>query len=378
MKKMKILHIASITNPRGNGVAVAVGNYYEYEGQLASVAVYNLESDIISGKFSYNASKYKTISSLPDGFDAPDLVIFNEVYKPAYLTLYRECLRRNIPYIVIPHGCLTKKSQKKNRLKKTIANKLLFNKFIYKSLSIQYLNANEKKESVIKDHKYIISGNGVDIQKKRNKCGNKNLVYIGRYSIRTKGLDLLVDTVAAHRKWFLDNGVRICLYGRDSGNDYAKLKAMILDNNVDDVISLGDSVYGDEKKKILLSACAFVQPSRWEGEPIGVLEALSYGLPCIVTYNTTLGKYINENHCGIGVDFNREKLFEAIKKMFEDEKFRNACAKNTVVVERDYDWGRVIKKCLAEYTNLLDKLRKSKNNLVHCDYARDLTELSNE
>ena len=86
---------------------------------------------------------------------------------------------------------------------------------------------------------------------------------------------------------------------------------------------------------------------------MGILEALSYGLPCIVTYGTTFGEYVNDNNCGIGIKFDCKELFGAIRKMFENKRFRDECAKNTVVIEQNYNWDHVAKKCLACYEELL-------------------------
>lgn len=350
---MRILHITSITNPKANGVAVAVANYFNYEKKLTDVAVYNIENNVVSDIFSYNFSEYKNISVLPNGFDSPDLVIFHEVYKPAYLTIYKECVKRKIPYIIVPHGCLTRLSQKQKWLKKKIANVLLFNNFVKKSLAIQYLNENEKGCSIFSNHRYLIAGNGINVDKKKNQYKNKDFVYIGRYSVKHKGLDLLADIIAENRKWFEDNNVKVQLYGRDSGDGCAKLQKIISSKKISDLLIMNNAVYGDEKRKILLDAYAFVQPSRWEGQPIGVMEALSYGLPCIVTFNTSFGEYVNNNRCGVGVKFDGVELFVAIKQIFEDENFRNECASNTIVIERDYSWSHVIRKCLDNYRRLV-------------------------
>ena len=353
-KDVKILHITSIKNQDGNGVAMAIARYFKYEKKITDVAVFNIEeSDFVADRFSYSISDYKSISSLPDGFDSPSIVVFNEVYKLPYLKLYKECINRKIPYIIIPHGCLTKLAQDRKKIKKKIANIFFFNKFIKKSLAIQYLGMEEKNNSIVKNHKYIISGNGVDVGRNNNRFKNKDFVYIGRYSIKHKGLDLLVDNVAKNKRWFLDNNIKVRLYGRDSNNDYKKLKKIIIKNDVSEIILLNDAVYGSKKEKILLDAYAFVQLSRWEGQPMGVLEALSFGLPCIVTFGTTFGEYINDNKCGIGVEFNRDVIFNAMKKMFYDENFRNKCAKNTNIIEKNYDWDTVSKKCLIEYEGLL-------------------------
>lgn len=336
-----------------NGVAVAVADYFNYEKGLAEVAIYNAKDDVVSNEFSYNISDYKDISALPDGFSSPDIVIFHEVYKPVYLSLYKECIKKGIPYIVVPHGCSTRLSQRRKWLKKKVANVLLFNRFVKKSLAVQYLNEGERDCSIYKNHKYLISGNSISIKKSKNKFKNKDFVYIGRYSIRHKGLDLLAESIAKNKKWFRDNNVRVQLYGKDSEQERQKLEKMISDRGISDLLLLNDAVYGDVKQKILLGAYVFIQPSRWEGQPMAVMEALSYGLPCIATFNTSFGDYINEKQCGVGVTFNADELFMAMKQMFEDEKFRNKCAKNTKVIERDFFGPDVAKRCINDYRGML-------------------------
>ena len=137
---MKILHITSIANPEGNGVAVAVNNYIKYESKYADVALYNLEGNLKSDCCEcYNYDNYKKVAELPEPYCNPDLVIFNEVYKPQFIIFYKECLKRKIKYVIIPHGCLVTESQKRHRIKKIIGNILLFNRFIKNANAIQFL-----------------------------------------------------------------------------------------------------------------------------------------------------------------------------------------------------------------------------------------------
>ena len=354
MKKItKILHITSVTTSKSNGVATAVSNYLNYEKNLANVAVFNLEDNVDFEGFSYNFSGYKSVSSLPDGFDSPDLVIFNEVYKPRYLRLYKECIRRNIPYVIIPHGCLAKKAQNRKKLKKIFGNLLFFNRFIKKSLVVQYLNDNEFDNSIAKEHRYIISGNGISLKEKKNKYTNKDFVYIGRYDIDHKGLDLITGTVLDNRDWFINNGIKIYLYGPDLSDDYTKLEKIINENGIFDIIILNGALYGNEKNRRLLNSYVFIQTSRYEGQPMGIMEALSFGLPCIVTDGTSFKQYVNSNKCGIGIDFDKKHLFDAIKKIYDDDNFRDICSKNTVAIEMDYEWEKVIADCLKRYEALL-------------------------
>ena len=350
---MVILHITSIANPDGNGVAVAVNNYIKYEQLYAKIGLYNLEGSIENDCCeSYSAIKYKTIESLPKPFSNPDLVVFNEVYKPMYIPLYKECIKRNIRYVIIPHGCLVKKSQKKKRIKKFLGNHLIFNKFIYNANAVQFLNEKEEQESKkFKRKKTLISGNGIDTTAvKFGKADRFNFVYIGRYELYIKGLDLLICVCRDHYDWFKNRNIIINLYGRDASNGLLELRKMIVDNNLEDIIKLNGAVYGKEKEKVLLKAYAFIQLSRHEGQPMGIIEALAYGVPCIVTYGTSFGDYINDNNCGFGCNFDKEEVFSNIKKIVENNKLRNLQSKNAFdAMKKDFDWKNIIPKIIEEY-----------------------------
>ena len=354
---MRILHVVDVKNPNGNGVVVAVNEYARHEAKLAEVAIYNLGT-----KFSsladvpiYHAESFRTISDLPNDFARPDIVVFNEVYKWKYLELARECRKRKIPYIIIPHGSITKHAQRQKSFKKKIANMLFFNRFIRNATAVQFLNQKERDGTRIKYKKAIISGNGIDTKKVKLSAipKEKSLVYIGRYDKHVKGLDLLIDVCKNNAAWFRKNKVRVLLYGRDSVNTRDELAAEINRADIADIMQINGELYGREKETVLTNSYAFVQVSRHEGQPMGIMEALSYGLPCIITYGTSFGEYVNENKCGIGINFNKDELFAAIKTMFEDEKLRNKYSKNTKVVKKDFSWSQVAEKCIDEYQGLL-------------------------
>mgnify|MGYP004538562419 FL=1 len=354
---MNILHITDIANSKGNGVAVAVNDYLKYENVENNVAVYNLDSPIGNEKIQkFSFSEYKKLSSLPEPFNKPDIVVFNEVYKIKYLKIARECKKNNIKYVIIPHGCLTNFSRKmkRSRLKKFIALNFVLKNFIKNASAIQYLNEYEKKETKICNNKSIISGNGIDVSLcKDNRFVNKNLIYIGRYNIYHKGLDIIIEVCKKYRKWFLECNVAIELYGRDSNNNQMLLKELIEKNKLTNIVKLKGPIYGDEKVKLLCEAYAFIQTSRFEGQPMGILEALGNGLPCILTGGTSFAEYVNNNQCGFGSNFDVDEIFENIKNMYENEELRNKMSVNAKQsIRRDFLWEDVIKNCVNQYKKI--------------------------
>ena len=354
---MKILHISSIYNIKSNGVAVAVSSYLKNESKYCDVAIYNLKTDIeVNSVKCFNYKNYNQISLLPDGYNKPDLVIFNEIYKKQYINLYKECLKNSIPYIIIPHGCLVKEAQNKKRLKKIIGNILLFNRFIKKAKCIQFLTEQEKDKSVLKNKNYIISGNGIDTPKFINKFTNKNLIYIGRYDINTKGLDLLVNVCNNNKEWFINNDIKLELYGRDTDNNKEKLNNLVNELNLQNIIILNSEIYNEEKEEILKNSYCFIQVSRHEGQPMGIIEALSIGLPCIVTHQTNFGEFINKYECGISVNINENEIFESIKKIYENEDLRNRYSNNAYKYTNEfYNFDIISKDCIEKYKEVIER-----------------------
>ena len=355
---MKILHINSICNISSNGVANAMIDYIKFESKKSEVYLLCLKSKIeIDNVISYSLTDYKdnVLKNICD-LNKIDLVVFNEVYKYEYIKLYKECLKHKIPYVIIPHGCLVTVAQKNKRIKKTVGNLLLFNNFIKNASAIQFLNIEEKNDSNFKYKKYIISGNGIDEihATKYKEKKNKEIVYIGRYSIYHKGLDMLFNVCRLNEDWFRQNKVRVLLYGRSTNDDVNILQKMIINAGIEDVLVINDAVYGKDKKSILESAFAFIQTSRHEGQPMGIIEALSYGLPCIVTRGTTFKDIVNDNSCGIGVEFDEKMIFTAIEKITRKSVSRENMSENAIeLIKNNFLWDKIIDDLLKKYEEII-------------------------
>ena len=66
------------------------------------------------------------ISNLNKPFDKPDIVIFQECYQKEYLRISKLLEKREIPYVIIPHGELSFEAQQKKHLKKEFKKKTRF------------------------------------------------------------------------------------------------------------------------------------------------------------------------------------------------------------------------------------------------------------
>ncbi|MEQ5226159.1 glycosyltransferase [Proteus cibi] len=195
-------------------------------------------------------------------------------------------------------------------------------------MSILHINALKKVDTVISvsqsvseyiklkynlNSKYI--RNGVkEKEEKRSLCKEKkliNLVYVGNLDKR-KNVKALLKSFD-----MLDGNFRLRIVG--SGPEEEILRKQYSFNSK--IIFEGYSNHVDD---ILYKSDIFISASTFEGLPMAVLEALSIGIPCILSNIPPHNEIINLNKCfGEIYNFNKdnnldEKIQSCIKKDRQD------------------------------------------------------------
>lgn len=107
------------------------------------------------------------------------------------------------------------------------------------------------------------------------------LVFVGSLAQLYKGPDILIDALtqclsAGH------SGVKLIMIGE--GQFRTALEEQVARRGMNDIVTfLGQLPSGEAVRKELLQADLFVLPSRTEGLPRAMIEAMACGLPCIGT-----------------------------------------------------------------------------------------------
>lgn len=310
-----------------------------------------------------------SINSLEKPFNKPDLVIFHEVYRYPFIKIYKELKNRNIPYIIIPHGSLNKKAQSKHKLKKILGNMLLFRKFIKNANSIQFLSEKENKRSLqFNKDKYVL-GNGIyidkDVELKEYKKNQKifKYIYIGRFDIKIKGLDILLKACNRNKEFMRKNNIQLSIYGKDSKDKKGKLyiNNYIQKNKLEDVIKLNSEIYDKEKIEKLIDADIFIQTSRTEGQPLSILEALGYGKPVIATPGTNFSKVVEKEKMGWETKLNSKDIALKMQEAYEFSKkygLNNYSYNAKTYIEENFMWEDITKKALSIYKKVYNEERK--------------------
>lgn len=363
---MNILHISPINMTIANGLRFSVPGLVSSQNKIEGINVGLLnicdikklnEKEVLKFDFEF-FPQFRDICDLKKPYNLPDIVVFHGVYYMKYINIYKKLIKKRIPYVIVPRSSLTFGAQKQKYLKKKIGNILYFNKFIYNASKIHYLTENEMKFSKAFRKEYFIVPNGIDIpnEYRKNINENLNITFIGRYDVNHKGLDILIESIKKIRKELANNNVIINLYGSDFRNGKKYLEEKVKEYNLSKSCFINNSIFGEEKKEVLLNTDIFITTSRFEGHPMAVIEAMAYGIPCILTEGTNMTDVMNRYNAGWKADLDPNSVAEIILKSISDKKLIKIKGENArKLVEENYAWNNIAIKTIEEYRKIIKK-----------------------
>lgn len=199
---------------------------------------------------------------------------------------------------------------------------------------------------------YFILGNGFEQPKELYKPKKRTIfkvTYIGRYNIYHKGLDVLLNAVKKHADWFIKNNVTFELYGSDSDNGLEYLEKNIKDEKLARIVHINGPVFDLHKEKVLLDSDVFIHTSRLEGQPTAVIEAISYGIPVIVTPGTNIAEEVKKHKLGYTPKLDEDSIFNNIKQAFSNRCDLSSISKNEIrYANKAFDWAAISEKFVSE------------------------------
>lgn len=360
---MNLLYISCLSGNYSHGLTYSVPAQIESQSKIDNVYWLNLNPEYKNINTSHvecnkieEPLKFK-LSNLAPPFNKPDLVIFEGVYFISYWKLAISLKKLNIPYIIVPRSSLTKQAQQKKLLKKIIANFLFFNSFVKNAAAIQYLTKDEYLSSGQKwNNNYLIIPNGINKKQTLKKYSCKKLkgIFIGRLDIYQKGIDLLIEACYRIKNEMKSAGCSIDIYGPEENGSKRKIRDLIYKYELYDYIKVFDEIYHEEKEKILLNCDFFILTSRFEGHPMGLIEALSYGIPCLVTYGTNMSEEVKNYDAGWVANNEVKSIANAIRDVFKDRTRINIKGKNALMLSKKFDWENIAIVSKRKYTEFLE------------------------
>ena len=281
-----------------------------------------------------------------------DLIHIHGIWSYSSFIAAKLAIKYKIPYIISTHGMIESFAFQTKKWKKLPYWYFIQKKLIKSASSIHCISnlevQNAKKYFPSSDIQRI--PNGIILQNENQYGGNskkKVIGFIGRFH-PIKGLDLLINAFEQIK----DSSIELHLAG--SGDDAYVLYISNLANssNKKDKIKFLGFLNAQEKKLFYSNISILCVPSHSEVMSMVALEALSFGVPCLITKQSSFDE-IGIHNAGIVIENNSfENLKVGIDLMFQSDL--NEMSKNAYdLVLNRYSLDVMSKEFLEYYkTNI--------------------------
>ena len=284
-------------------------------------------------------------------FGKPDLVNFHDVYDLFSCGLAAHFRRIGWRYIVTPRGGLRPVAQQRDWVKKWIANAVFFRRYLQGAATIHALSDEEASDVLGFDEslRAQVVPNGIatsflqvcdDAPISGDLSQGDDLVigFVGALFVHIKGVDLLLEAIAEVQADETGRRLRFVFVGPIPRADDRRLLKQLVSRVVDPTrISFVGPRHGMEKISALKSFDVVVLPSRTEGMPRVILEAMACGKPCLVSQPTGMAGVVEQHQFGWVCRAESIELAAALRRIAKESR-------ESLVLR-----GQRARRCVAEH-----------------------------
>ena len=182
----------------------------------------------------------------------------------------------------------------------------------------------------------------------------KELLYLGRMVISQKGLDVLLHGYAGFLKRSGDQQTRLVLMGPDFQGGRAQLQALARLLGISERVAFREPAYGPAKWTCLSTAYALVHPSRWEGLPNSILEAMAASCPVLVTPGTNVSDLVRDHFAGVAVDCTAGGVSSGLETLMSlnGDRYVEMSQRARALVDEEFSWSVAAERIARAYSDL--------------------------
>lgn len=156
----------------------------------------------------------------------------------------------------------------------------------------------------------------------RADLNQHTIAFTSRIAIEHKGIDFALALASK-----LPDNWQLAIAGNGTASEMKRFESLIIQNNVSDKIIYRGALKDDDLRKHYRAASLFLQTSRWEGLPLVLAEAMSFGLPIAAMRNTGSAEVLDEGNYGILTPAQDvDALYEAVEPLLKDITLRQEYA----------------------------------------------------
>jgi len=271
----------------------------------------------------------------------------------------RVCKR---PYVISAHGMLDQWALRQKRVKKALYAALVEARNLQRASCLRALTADEVHDyrRVGLTNPIAIVPNGIDVppgvtgdlfwETYPHLAGRRIVLFMGRIH-KKKGLELLLHAWA--RVPQKSDDVHLVIAGPDFDGSLSTLQHTVEKLGLQQSVTFAGMLKGEQKWSALRAASVFVLPSHSEGFSVAVLEALSMGVPVIVTEQCHIPE-VAQCHCGWTIQPEAEQVEQALTEFLQlpPEEAVRMGERGRDLIENRFRWS-VVGKQMADVYNWL-------------------------
>jgi glycosyltransferase involved in cell wall biosynthesis len=300
-----------------------------------TAAVYYFRRNILPYKVSFGLSKW-----LNSNVRQFDIVHVHALFSFSSRAAAAAARRHRVPYLVRPLGVLNRWGLENRRaFLKRLSLPLVELPILRHATAIHYTSEAEKSEaasisSEIGGLKSAViplpvesePGNAEDFRKRFPEvAGRRVILFLSRIDEK-KGIELLLEALASVRRQIFD--AVLVVAGGGIPSYVQKLSQRAKELSISDAVIWTGHLRGPDKAGAFAAAGVFVLPSYSENFGIAAAEALSAGVPTVVTDQVAISEDIRRSDAGIVVKHDAPKLATAICRIFNEPELELRFATN--------------------------------------------------
>ncbi len=340
---------------------------------LDGVKVIYFKTGVLRGWF-YSAAMRKALVKNINNFD---LIHITSVFLSASALGAYYARKFNKPYIISPRGSLMAIPLSISAFKKKTYINFLEKRNLENASAIHFTSEEEKKDysdAGLKLKKAIVLPNGIDMPEEGLVSDGEIMKFKARYNIpteykvisclgrvsRIKGFDVLIPAI--HHLKIEGFKIALLIIGGDDDRGYLKeAEQMVKDMHLEKEVVFAGMLSGKEKGIALLSSDFLAQVSDSESFGMAAAEAMSHGLPVLITAGVGLADLVRKEKAGIVVQKSIDEVILGIKNMLQDENNRKKIGENAKNAALKYLLQNgVAKKFIEEYNLLINEHARKK------------------